>query len=230
MPATCYSVLRVPKIRVTALDVCGEPEIGTCTNVVTDGIITIAETSEYNERQDFFTLNADGQACVTDTSPPILKWLNLVLTFCRVDPELFNILTGNPIVTDSEGTGVGFRTREGSVATVNFALEAWTRISGSDACGPSGAASYGYVLYPWIIEGTLGDQNFENGLANFVINARTRNNTGWGVGPYDVVLDGSALPSPLLTPMTAEDHRHLQLTEVAPPDAECGCQPSPGCE
>jgi hypothetical protein len=229
MASECYSVLRVPRIRVTALDECGEPEVGLCTNGVTDGIITIAETSEYNERQDFFTLNADGQACVTDTSPPILKWLNLVITFCRVDPEMFNIITGHPLVLDSDETAVGFRTREGSVATVNFALEAWTRISGASACGPGGTVNYGYVLWPWIVEGTLGDQNFENGLANFVVNARTRGGTGWGVGPYDVVLDGSALPSPLLSPMTVQDHRHLQLTGVAPPDVECGCQPSPGC-
>lgn len=227
--AECYTLLRVPKVRVTALDECGEPEVGTCVQVVTDGIITIAETSEYQERQDFFTPNADGAACVTDTSPPVLKWLNLVLTFCRVDPEMINILTGNPLVLDSADEAVGFRTREGSVATVNFAFEAWTRISGSDACGPSGAANYGYVLYPWVVEGTLGDQNFENGVANFVVNARTRSGSGWGVGPYDVVLDGSALPSPLLSPIVAGDHRHLQLTEVAPPEAVCGCQPSPGC-
>lgn len=226
---TCFSTLRVPSVRATALDECGEPEVGSCTQVVTDGIITIAETRNQNDRQDFFTLNADGQACVTDTSPPILKWLDLVLTFCRVDPELFNFLTGEPIVLDGSGEAVGFRTREGSVNTVNFAFEAWTRISGASACGPGGLVNYGYVLYPWVIEGVTGDLTLENGLANFTVSARTRSDSLWGTGPYNVVLDDTSSPSPLLTPITSEDHRHLQLTQVEPPTPSCGCGPSPGC-
>lgn len=227
--AECFSVLRVPAIRASLLDECGEPEVGSCVQVTTNGVITIAETRDQNDRQDFFTLNADGQACVTDTSPPILKWLNVVLTFCRVDPELFNFLTGEPLVLDGQGEAVGFRTREGSVDTVNFALEGWTRISGADACGPTGAANFGYVLYPWVIEGVTGDLTLENGLANFTVTARTRNRSQWGTGPYDVVLDSGGLPSPLLVPIADGDHRHLQLTGVAPPTPSCGCGPSPGC-
>lgn len=227
--AVCYSVLRVPSIRVTLLDTCGLPEVGSCTQVTTDGIITIAETREQNDRQDFFTLNADGQACVTDTSPPILKWLNLTLTFCRVDPELMNMITGEPLVLDGDGEAVGYRTREGSVDTVNFAFEAWTRISGTDACGADGLPRYGYVLYPWVVEGVLGDQTLENGLANFVVTARSRNQSQWGTGPYDVVRDSGGTPSPLLTPIADNDHRHLQLTTVAPPTPSCGCGPSPDC-
>lgn len=220
--AQCYSMLRVPKVRVTLLDECGQPTFSNCAQVITDGIITIEETRNQNDRQDFFTLNADGQACVTDTSPPILKWLELTLTFCRVDPELMNLLTGEPLVLDGDDDAVGYRTREGSVNTVNFALEAWTRISGSEAC-EGGVAPYGYVLYPWMVEGVLGNQSFQNGVANFVVTARTRRNSLWDVGPYDVVLDGAGAASPLLTPIAAGDHRHLQLTQVAPPDASCGC-------
>lgn len=226
---TCFSVLRVPSVRTTLLDECGEPEVGSCVQATTNGVITIAETRNQNDRQDFFTLNADGQACVTDTSPPILKWLDLTLTFCRVDPEMFNFLTGEPLVLDGQGEAVGFRTREGSVDTVNFALEAWTRISGTSACGPGGLPNFGYVLYPWVVEGVTGDLTLENGLANFTVTARTRNQSLWGTGPYNVVLDSGLSPSPLLTPITAEDHRHLQVTQVAPPEPSCGCQPSPGC-
>jgi hypothetical protein len=229
MPAICYSVLRVPRVRATLLDACGEPEVGSCVQVVAGGVTSIAETREQNDRQDFFTLDADGQACVTDTSPPILKWLNLTLSFCRVDPELFNMLTGEPLVLDGAGNAVGFRTREGSVDTVNFALEAWTRISGASACGEGGNVRYGYVLYPWVVEGVTGDLSLENGLATFTVTARTRNESQWGVGPYNVVLDDASEPSPLLVPIASGDHRHLQMTELAPPEASCGCGPSPGC-
>ncbi len=226
--AQCFTVLRVPKIRATLLDECGEPEVGSCVQVVTDGMISIAETREQNERQDFFQLNSDGQACNTDTSPPILKWLNISITFCRVDPELFNMLTGEPLVLDGNDEAVGFRTREGSVNSVNFALEAWTRISGTSGC-EGGNVRYGYVLWPWIVEGTTGDVTFENGNINFTVNARTRNFSRWGTGPYNVVLDSGGSPSPLLAPIADGDHRHLQVTQVAPPEASCGCLPSPGC-
>lgn len=221
--AQCYTMLRVPKIRVTLLDECGQPSFSNCAQVITDGIITIEETRNQNDRQDFFALNADGQACVTDTSPPILKWLELVLTFCRVDPEMVNLLTGEPLVLDGNDDAVGFRTREGSVNTVNFAFEAWTRISGEEGCEPGGNVPYGYVLYPWVVEGVLGNQTFANGAANFTVNARTRRASLWDVGPYDVVTDAADAPSPLLVPIAATDHRHAQLTTVAPPDASCGC-------
>ena len=220
--AQCYTMLRVPKVRVTLLNECGEPSFGNCAQVITDGIITIEETRNQNDRQDFFTLNADGQACVTDTSPPILKWLELTLTFCRVDPEMVNLLAGEPLVLDGNDDAVGFRTREGSVNTVNFAFEAWTRIAGQEGCDGD-SVPYGYVLYPWVVEGVLGDQTFQNGTANFTVNARTKRNSLWDVGPYDVVLDAADAPSPLLSPIAAGDHRHAQLTLVAPPDASCGC-------
>lgn len=107
--------------------------------------------------------------------------------------------------------------------TVNFAFEAWTRINGEDGC-EGNEPLYGYVLYPWVIEGVLGDQTFQNGVANFTVNARTRRGSGWGTGPYDVVLDSGGSASELLTPISSLDHRHLQVTRVAPPDATCGCE------
>ena len=96
MVAVCFAPIRVPSIRVTALDACGAVSTSACSSVSSTGIITIEQTGEYNERQDFFTLNADGQPCITDTSPPILKWINVVITFCKVDPEMWTILTGEP--------------------------------------------------------------------------------------------------------------------------------------
>lgn len=228
MVAVCFAPIRVPAVRVTALDACGAVSTSVCSSVASTGIITIEQTGEYNERQDFFTLNADGQPCVTDTSPPILKWINLVLTFCKVDPEMFNLMTGEPLVLDDSASpqAIGFRTREGSVNTVNFAFEAWTRISGSNNCS-GGTLQFGYFLLPWVIEGTVGDLTLQNGLATFTVNARTRSSALWGSGPYNIrlVLSGADLgePRPLLTPIAVGDHRHIQLTTLAPPADACGC-------
>lgn len=228
MPSRCYTPWKVPRVRVTKVDSCGLPVTGSCSQVVSSGIISIAMTKDYEARQEFFVKNGDGDFCVRETNPPILKWINLVLTFCNVDPDMVNLLTAEPIVYDDADTPVstGYSVTEGSAATVNFAFEAWTRIAGSVAC--SGGAEYGYTLFPWVVEGTIGDVTYENGAANFIVNARTRSNSNWGTGPYYVDLsDATATldtPIALLTPILSTQHMRQFLTRKAPPTAVCGCQ------
>jgi len=225
MPSICYPVLRVPAVRLTKLGSCGEVVDSTCSSATSNGIITIEQTAELEDRQDYFTLNADAQPCITDTSPPILKWINVTITFCQVDPELYNIATAEPLVlNDATPTpvAVGFRTRQGSVNNSNFAFEAWTRIGGSNNCS-GGTVQYGYFLLPWLVEGMVGDLTLENGAANFVITARTQPNSLWGVGPYDVIRLSTGTPSPLLVPIASGDHRHMQVTTQPPPTVTCGC-------
>ena len=185
MTSVCYTPWRVPKVRVTQLSSCGLPVTG-CSTVVTDGIISIEMTKEYEDREEFFVKNGDGVFCVRETNPPILKWINLTLTFCNVDPELVGITTSEPLVLDDSASprATGFSTQEGTAATANFALEAWTRltnISTGGAC--TGGVEYGYVLFPWVVEGTVGDITFENGAVSFIVNARTHASSLWGLGP-----------------------------------------------
>jgi hypothetical protein len=86
---------------------------------------------------------------------------------------------------------------------------------------------YGYSLFPWVIEGTVGDLTFENGAANFVVNARTRAGSNWGTGPYNVDLSDATAnlntPIPLLTPILSNQHNRMFLTRLAPPASACGC-------
>ncbi len=230
MTSICYTPFKVPRIRVTDVDVnCGVPVTG-CSTVVSDGIISIEMTKEYEDREEFFIKNGDGTFCVKQTNPPILKWINLVITLCNVDPELVNIMTSEPLVLDDAPSprATGFSTQEGSAASASFALEGWTRLAsvqGGPAC--TGGVEYGYVLFPWVIEGTVGDITFENGAANFVVNARTQANTNWGTGPYFVDLsDATATlnnPIPLLTPILPTQHHRMFLTRLAPPASACGC-------
>lgn len=225
MASTCYSLLRVPAVRVTKLDACGNIVAGN-NSVASSGIVTVEQSVEQEDRQDFFALNADGQPCVRDTSPPILKWINVTITFCQVDPELFNVMTAEPIVLNDATVpaAIGFRTREGSVNNSSFGFEAWMRVSGDSNC--DGGVNYGYFLLPWVIEATVGDMTMENGTANFTVTGRTCFNSPWGTGPYNIRLVesgvGAGLPAKLLTAITSLDHRHMQLTTLAPPAPTCG--------
>ncbi len=228
MTSVCYTPFKVPRVRITKLNSCGQVVTGSCSQVVTDGIISIAMTKNYEDREEFFIKNGDGTFCVRETTAPILKWIDLVLTFCNVDPDIVNLVAAEPLYTsdDAAATKIGWSTTEGSAANVNFGFEGWTRLSGTGALC-TGGQEFGYVLFPWVVEGTIGDMTLENGVANFVVNARTHGNSLWGVGPYNVDLSDAAgtlnNPIPMLTPITSTQHHRMFLTRLAPPASACGC-------
>lgn len=215
-------------MRVTRLDNCGNPVEGDCSTVVSDGFISVQMTDNIEPPDEFKQKNAAGRYCFPPVrTDPLLNWIEVAIQFCEVDPELFEIVTGSPIVTDDatpEVNAIGFGTDTDTYATARFGLEVWTNLAGDAACAEDGER-FGYLLLPFVKEGTYGDLTIENGPINFTVNAITASGTPWGVGPYDVVLDAAGLPSPLLAPLPTTRHRQWMLTQLAPPLASCGCQP-----
>jgi hypothetical protein len=228
MATVCFTPFKIPRVRVTRLNSCGQVVTGSCSQVVSDGIISVEMAKNYEDREEFFVKNGDGQFCVRETNPPILKWIDLTLTFCNVDPDIVNIVAAEPLYSsnDAAATKIGWSTDEGSSANVNFALEGWTRLSGSGVLC-TGGQEYGYFLWPWVVEGTIGDMTLENGVANFTVTARTHSNSLWGVGPYNVdysdATPGGTTPIPMLTPILSTQHSRMFITRLAPPAAACGC-------
>lgn len=227
MTSYCFKPIRVPKVRATLLDVCGEPDDVDCASVTTKGIITIEQTAELQDMDDFYEKNADGEFCVEDVVPEILKWYNLTLTFCLVDPELVYLLTKQQIVLsdDDDPVAIGNISAQGDIANVNFGLEAWTRLANQSDCGDG--IRYGYILWPWVVQGKMGDVTYQNGTANFVVTARTHRDSLWGTGPYSVYSSRATAtlgnPMPLLTAVGAAEHRRMFVTGLTPPVDACGC-------
>jgi hypothetical protein len=215
-------------VRITKLNSCGQAVTGTCSTVVSDGIISVAATKEYEDRQEFFVKNGDGLFCVRETNAPILKWINLVLTFCNVDPELVNLMTANSTVADDSAAAkkTGYNEDQNAAASSYFAFEGWTRLA-NQGVSCTGGTEYGYVLYPRVVEGTIGDITYQNDTVSFVVNARTSSGSLWGQGPYFVDLSDNAgtldTPIKLLTPILSDQHSRMFITRAAPPTAACGC-------
>jgi hypothetical protein len=233
MASVCFTPFKIPRVRVTKLDSCGVVVEGECSSVATDGIITVEMTQELEDREDFFQKNGDGEFCVEETDSPKLKWINLTITFCNVDPELVNIMTGSPLVMSDadEPEAIGYRTRTGTISTVNFGFEGWNRVTGQAACDGASAA-YLYNLWPWVVEGRMGDVTYQNGTANFQVVARTRGGSQWSSGPYYVYTSEAAatLGDPEFLPdgpVTSTDHHLMFRTFMAPPDSACGCTAIP---
>jgi hypothetical protein len=223
MATECLKPFRGKVMRITKLNACGGFTAAAASVVTTKGFVSVAQTANYRDPDEYEVVNANGDLCMNERSDQQLKWLDLVITLCEVDVEALNLMTGSPLVLD-EATptpnNVGFRTREGT--TAHFALELWTDLAGAACVG--GAQKYGYMLLPWVRSGTLGDVTIENAAASFTINARTSAGSQWGVGPYNIrnTVGETPAPAKLLTAIQATDHRHMQVVDIAPPTPACG--------
>lgn len=226
MTATCDSYLQGLVVRATRLTDCGVPDYGTCGTVVSDGFINIELENNETDPEEIAPVKANGQRCYYIETPVLLNNVQASIEFCEVDPELFEMMTGAPLVLDDDDTAHGFTTDSASYATANVALEVWTNLASGGCTGGDYPRRWGYYLMPWLYQGKVGKPTIENGAVNFTISdIKTRDGNQWGVGPYNIQRTAAGVLSPLFTPITSTTHDLLYKVNVAPPEASCGCVP-----
>ncbi len=225
--ATCFPLAQGRRLRVTQLDNCGNPETtDPCGQAVSEGFIQVGVTSDTEPGASIKPVNAGGNLCYYLRAPDIFLGHTLSLEFCEVNPALLSMtINANPVY-DYAGDIVGVQTVQGASQRA-YALEVWMGVPGTD-CPPQGANpvdSLGYVLFPFIVPGVLGDWTIANDAINFTVSGFTRGNGAWGTGPYDVVAtDVDNTAGPLLEALPNDVHAHLQYTTIPAPDAFCGCE------
>lgn len=229
----CVSLVKGRRLRVTKLDGCGRPVYGDDSQVVSKGFISVALTANTTESDEINVTNAAGEVCVYEAAVTSLVGYGIEIQFCNVDPELFALVTGQPVVLGADGTtvvGWDVDTKIG-LENSNFALELWAGSPAADTCTTPGATgSYGYLLLPYLTGGILGDFTIENGAVTFTLtSANTKEGNAWGVGPYgDIMLDGGSptpAPGPMATPVSASTALRTMIVDLAPPADECGARP-----
>lgn len=219
----CGTMARGRRMRLTRLDECGEPVEGLRSTLVTSGFVLVTTTPNYQDPEEINQPNANGDPCITEQPNAALNWLDANIQLCNVDPDAFELITGNPIVLNDATVpeAVGFRINQALTGTANFALELWSGVTGQPCAG--GTTRYGYWLYPWMLNAQIGEWSVQNAALTMQFTARTQIGSTWGVGPYDVRNDAvTPAPEPLLTPIDDEDHMHFEFTTLAPPAAACG--------
>jgi hypothetical protein len=176
-------------MRATRLDSCGRIADRACSAITTSGFVSVALTANIDEGDEISVVNAGGETCVRDAASPSFTGYGVAITFCDVNPELYAMLTNQSVVFDNLGDAVGFRVNSRvKTSDANFALEVWSNVPGVVCDDPNAAGSYGYTLLPFVSGGVLGDFTIENGAVTFTLqNAATKDGTGWGQGPYNVV-------------------------------------------
>lgn len=226
MPTQCFPFAQGRRLRVTKLDSCGNPETSDiCGQVVSKGFVQVSVSSNTITGTSIQPQNAAGELCYRLQAPDVFTGHNLSIEFCEVDPSLMGLVTLSNPVLDYANDIVGFQTVAGSHAA-GYALEVWMGVPGVE-CPPEDVNpvdSLGYVLFPFIIPGALGDFTIANDAVNFTVAGYTKSNVNWGVGPYDVVAQGiTNIAGPLIDPIPADVHAHLQWTSIPAPIEFCGC-------
>lgn len=215
------SLVRGRRLRVTKADGCGNLIKGPTSVVVTEGFISVGFTANQSEGETISVTNAAGNVCILDEPSP--KFLNYSVTvnFCGVNPELVNLMTGNPLVFAADGTSiVGFGVDSTvDISQAGFAMELWSNVPAGVCEG--GQTSYGYLLFPFLTGGVLGDFTVENAAINFTMSgAVTKDGNTWGVGPFDVTRNAGGVAGPLNEAIPSTRHLHMELVTVAPPEAQ----------
>ena len=240
----CPSFSGAAVLRATKLDGCCRPIFenpdnpGGSGQVTTDAFINIVVSPDGGDNgggqqsEQNPVTKADGQVCFTTVSCPAPTNYGISLELCALDPELVLIMKPSWCpVRDSAGTIIGFTgVSSGGCDPSGFALEVWMNVySGAGAaCAQSrGGSQYGYMLFPCITGVQIGQWTIANGPVTFQFSGTTRRSSGWGKGPYNVLMDGTR-PTPLPCPVRPNADFVQFVTTFLPPEAECGVQPVDG--
>lgn len=215
--AVCLAPIKGTHIRVVALDECGVPVTGTgALTFVTKGFVQVAMEPQYEDGEEFFERNADGDACVNQKDVPTLKRLQLTIDFCQVDPELASyVLDARLLTAGAATTGTGFALAEGSQFN-RWSLEVWQRAAGSGAC-TEGGAQFIYNAFPNVGNTQVGSYTVENGRSTFqIVSETSAASLEWGDGPGAT----SWLPSGEV--VDDDEHWLWNVTSTPLPTEACG--------
>jgi hypothetical protein len=218
-------------VRATKLSSCGVPQT-TCSSLTDECVVSIEESGEYRERQEFFPENGAGKFCMERTSPPLRKWVNLTIIFNDTNPKMINFFTGDTVEFNNAAVpeAIGYSVTQDAVYDAHVALEGWlnvgARCGDEDVCTEDGTEPFGYLAYFHVKEGTIGDRTYGNDTITFTVNAIATRQNSWGVGPYNVTKSAAVAtlgdPWPLFSSASGKYYEQI-FTEMAPPTPQCDC-------
>lgn len=207
-------------LRLTRLDECGAPDTANeCGVIVTEGFISVTLSNEVEAGEEYTQKNAWGDFCIAEKDGDRVKWANVAISMCEIDPAILDLVGGaNPVTDGTDIIGATFGHEPNPNA---FALEVWTKKAGSEACGAGGSGNpeWGYFVVPYVRNGILdGDLTVENapltlGLKGEGVGA----SASWGVGPHgdNPMKSAGGFPE--------GDLYGMVVTDVQPPTPTDGC-------
>lgn len=203
-------------VRLTRLDECGDPVVGSCSTLVSECFVSVTLSGEIEAGDEYLQKSAWGDLCINDKDPDIIKWVNVSVQFAEINPDALDILTGaDPIVSGGNTIGAAWAptTFDGA-----WALEVWTKFTG-EPC--TGTPDWGYFVVPFVRNGRIdGDLTIENGVMTIGVVGQGFAATNWNTSPY--------AQNPFIEPFPSGSMFGMVVTNVQPPSDTAGCVPYTG--
>lgn len=215
----CYAMVRGSAIRVTELGRSGAvlSPVRYATSK-TLARIQINESTESSSNELLASEDEDDTPRLHFIKPDQTIRYTVDIDFLRVDPGVFNLVAGTPLVSNDDTDVAGFDS-DTRTAPTSFALEVWSKLAGTDCI--TGERQWGYTLFPFLKGGYLSGFEFSNGLVSFNLrNAQARRVSRWGVGPYDL----TGTYERLLEPVSRNVMFKSFITTAVPPTEADGIQ------
>lgn len=182
MNAGCVTPIHICKARVTRLTSTGAVATPTNTNhYVTDKIVSMEVEPEIQEGESKVLIGGCDCICVSYKGRDKLLRFNITLTFCALEPELVELLTGASLLTNGTAQGIGGQWADqnscSSALQPMVALEAW-----SDSWfGDAQFTTYPYIR--WVFKGTFWQWDtltLENDFTTPTLKGFSRSNANFG--------------------------------------------------
>lgn len=167
-------------LRVIKLDAGGAP-LDPFVSIVTRSFVSASFSPEYEDGEEIVQKAADGSICVQYKAADAFKNVNLDLSICEPDPDLYAALAGGTKV----GTAGWASPEAGDTPPDPVSIEIWSRaiVDGKpDVINP-----YFHWVFPLAYMRLSGDRTLENGLL-------ANGFAGYSVGNASLnsVLDGTS--------------------------------------
>lgn len=181
--ANCGVSFGLCAVRITKVDATGAV-LGTSDNsYVTDKPLSISLTPNIETGNTFSVRNGCGCSVARFKANDTFNWFEFAFATAALEPEMMAMMLGaNTIVDGADVVGLAFQgALECDEDEPAVALEFWTKhIVGS---GQDGEFPWIHWVFPKTVW-QLGDNTFEEDIAQPTLNGFSRTNLQWGDGPY----------------------------------------------
>lgn len=190
MTTECYAMVRGSAIRVTGLDARGRVPSET-TSAVSKAVAKVS-INEITETGGSEILRNDDEETRLHLIDPTRNIRYLAdVDFLRVDPGVFSLVTGVPLVLNAAGDVVGFDA-DSRVPPVSFALEVWSKLDKALTVEPTtgfgeggfGEAPFGAGLAEESFITGFGFGDGEFGVTPFGVGSQCRVSYGYTLFPF----------------------------------------------
>lgn len=181
--ATDVAHLQACRMRLTRLDADGGPTVGAQKAYVTDVLVSVAVSPQYEEGAETTEKNACDAVVIQYKGPDSYKGDDLTITLSSPDPIVTSFLTGeSPIVDGGEPTQIGAESPAvGQLSSASVSIELWVKRAGTSGALESDFP-YARYVYPRVQNLRRGDYTHDVNTVKPVFTGRAVENTEWGDG------------------------------------------------